>query len=120
MTPVLLNVVRTANREFQALIEEISLNGAKILQSRGAVRRLEKVSIRLRQVDRYLAENSKSSTQTPESEYEILKYRESLKALRAVFETLQYSLLAEKSHLDNVRANLQSAKAWANSVRDFS
>jgi len=115
----LLDIVRTANREFQELIDEISRNGPKIVQSRGAVRRLEKVSIRLRQVDRYLAERSKSSADVAESEYEVMKYRDNLKSLRSALETLQYSLLVEKSHLENVRSNLQAANVWANSVREF-
>jgi P2-related tail formation protein len=56
----------------------------------------------------------------PEAAYELLKYRDNLKALRGVMETLQFSLLAEKARLENVRANLQSACAWATSVREIS
>jgi hypothetical protein len=33
-------------------------------------------------------------------------------------QTLQFSLLAEKSRLENVRANMQAARAWATSVRE--
>ena len=35
-------------------------------------------------------------------------------------EGLQFSLLAEKARLDNVRANVQAACAWAESVRELS
>jgi len=35
-------------------------------------------------------------------------------------ETLQFSLLTEKARLDNVRANMQSARAWAASLREIS
>jgi hypothetical protein len=118
MNTELLDIVRTANREFRGLIEEISQDGPKFLKSRGALRRLERLSLRLSQVDRGLAESLRSASKEAQSEYEVLKYRENLKALRGVFETLQYSLLVEKSHLDNVRANLQSANAWATSLRE--
>jgi hypothetical protein len=115
-----VDVVRTANREFRELIEELSRNEMQFMRSRGAVRRLEKVSIRLSQVESYLTQRPKSSGRAAESEYEILKYRENLKALKTAFETLQYSLLVEKSRLDNARSNLQAAHAWADSVRQLS
>jgi len=116
----LLEVMRIANREFQEFIEQVAQSGAQVVESRGAVRRLEKVDLRLKQVSQHLAAGSKSSTLEPEAAYEVLKYRECLKTLRNVMETLQFSLLAEKARLDNVRANLQSACAWATSLRDIS
>jgi hypothetical protein len=35
-------------------------------------------------------------------------------------EALQIALLAEKTRLENVRANMQAACAWATSVREIS
>lgn len=116
----LLAVIRTANREFQELSDLVSQDGAKVVESPGAVRRLRKVDLRLQQVSRYLAAASSPSEQAPESAYEILKYQENLKTLQRVLETLQFSLLAEKSRMENVRANMQAAHAWATSLREIS
>jgi hypothetical protein len=120
MNNELLDIIRIANREFQEFIEQVAQNGSKVVESRGAVRRLDKVDLRLKQVSQSLAANSRSSVGAPEAAYELLKYRDNLKALRGVMETLQFSLLAEKARLENVRANLQSACAWATSVREIS
>ena|SRR5271157_4683875 len=120
MNSELLDVIRIANREFQEFIDQVSQNGAKVVESRGAVRRLGKVDLRLKQVSKYLAGGSKSSASSPESAYEVVKYRETLKTLRSVMETLQFSLLAEKARLENVRANLLAARAWATSLQDVS
>jgi len=120
MNNELLDIIRIANREFQEFIDQVAQNGAKVVESRGAVRRLEKVDLRLQQVSKYLAAESRPSAQAPEAEYEVLKYRENLKSLRSVLETLQFSLLAEKARLENVRANLQAACAWATSLREIS
>jgi DNA repair exonuclease SbcCD ATPase subunit len=116
----LLDVIRIANREFQEFIDQVAQNGAKVVESHVAVRRLEKVDLRLKQVAQYLAAESRSAAKAPEAAYEILKYRETLKTLRSVMETLQFSLLAEKARLENVRANLQAASAWATSLREIS
>ena len=67
-----------------------------------------------------LAAETKAFAQTPDAAYEALKYRENLKSLRSTMETLQFSLLAEKARLENVRANLQAARAWAKSLREIS
>ena len=120
MNNELLDIIRIANREFQEFIDQVAENGSKVVESRGAVRRLDKVDLRLKQVSQSLAANSRSSVGAPEAAYELLKYRDNLKALRGVMETLQFSLLAEKARLENVRANLQSACAWATSVREIS
>ncbi len=120
MNHELLDVMRIANREFQEFIDQVTQNGAQVVESRGAVRRLEKVDLRLQQVSRHLEAGSKSSALEPESAFEVLKYRENLKALRNVMETLQFSLLAEKARLENIRANMQAACAWAASVREIS
>ncbi len=120
MNNELLDIIRIANREFQDFINQVAETGTKVVESRGAVRRLDKVDLRLKQVSQSLAANSRSSVGAPEAAYELLKYRENLKTLRGVMETLQFSLLAEKARMENVRANLQSACAWATSLRDIS
>ena len=120
MKTELLDILRIANREFQEFIDQVAQNGPKVVESRGAVHRLERVNLRLEQVSKYLAAGSSPSAQEPEAAYEVLKYRETLKTLRSAMETLQFSLLAEKGRLENVRANLHSACAWAASLREIS
>jgi len=120
MNNELLDIIRIANREFQEFIDQVAQNGAKMVESRGAVRGLDKVDLRLKLVARYLAAESRSAAKAPEDAYEVLKYGENLKTLRRVMETLQFSLLAEKARLENVRANLQAACAWATSLRAIS
>lgn len=115
----LVNAVRIANREFQDFIDAVANDGPNIAKSAEAVRRLRKIARRLSQVDRYLA-HPKASPATPDSEHEILQYRENLKALKKAIETLQYALLAEKSQIENTRANMKSASAWAHSLRQTS
>jgi hypothetical protein len=116
----LLDVIRIANREFQAFIDEFAQTGTRVVETRGAARRLEKVDIRLKQVSQCLSAGAGSAASERDAAYEVMKYRENLKALRNIIETLQFSLLAEKARLDNVRANMQAARAWAASVRDIS
>ena len=116
----LLDVIRIANREFREFINQVAENGAKVVESRGAAHRLERVDLRLQQVSKFLAAGSRPSADAPEVALEILKYRENLKALRTTVETLQFSLLAEKARLENVRANMQAACAWAASLREIS
>jgi hypothetical protein len=116
----LLDIIRTANREFQEFINQVSENGAKVVETRGAVRRLQKVDLRLQEVSKFLAAGSRPSADSPEVALEVLKYRENLKALRTTVETLQFSLVAEKARLENVRANMQAACAWATSLREIS
>ena len=120
MNTKLRDIIRIANREFPEFIGEVLQNGPKGAELGGAARRLGKVALRLKQVDRYLAERAGSGAKALESEQEFLTYAENLKALRGVLETLQSSLLAQKSHSDNVRANLQAASAWATSLRQTS
>ena len=116
----LLNVVRIANREFQEFIEKASESGGKVVESRGAARRLEKLDLRLKEMAAQLDSARRSDAHNPEAAYQLMRYRENLKALRTILETLQFSLLAEKARLENLRANLQAACAWATSVRDIS
>jgi len=120
MKPGLLQATRIANRGIQELIDDVSQNGAPVLESPGAVGRLRRLALRFKQVDRLLAEGSGESTKLAESEHEISKYRENLKALKAILETAQLSLLARKSHLENVRASLEAANSWAASLRQTS
>lgn len=119
MNDELLDVIRIANCEFQEFIEQVSQNGTKVVASNGAAGRLQKVDLRLQQVATRLAELSRLSTPVPDT-HEVLKYRENLKALRSVIESLQSSLLAEKARLENVKVNLQAARAWATSLGDIS
>lgn len=120
MSSDLLDVLRNANREFQEFIDQVSQNGAKVVESRGAIRRLEKVNLRLAQVSEHLTSIPRLSAHQAEAAYQVMKYRNNLKTLQTVLETLQFSLLAEKARLENLRANLQSACAWATSVREIS
>jgi hypothetical protein len=120
MDSKLRDIIRIANREFQEFIGEVSQNSLKGAELRGAARRLRKVALRLKQVDRYLTERAGSATNALQSEQEFLTYAENLKALRGVLETLQSSLLAQKSSSDNVHANLRAASAWAASLRQTS
>ncbi|MGA2988099.1 MAG: hypothetical protein ABSG32_30320 [Terriglobia bacterium] len=120
MNNELLDIIRIANREFQEFVDHVAQNGAKVVESRGAVRRLDKVDLLLKHVSKFLTTDSRSSLQAPEAASEVLKYSENLKTLRSVMETLQLSLLAEKARLEKVRANLQAACAWATSLREIS
>ena len=120
MNEEFLEVMRNANREFQEFMDEVSRSGAGVVASHGAFRRLEKVDLLLRQVSQCLTSASRASADTPEVALVVLKYRENLKALRNIMETLQFSLLAERSRLENLRANMQSACAWAATLREIS
>jgi len=115
-----LDVIRIANREFQEFIDQVSKDGARVVETRGAMRRLAKVDLRLKYVAKCLDSASKSCVEAPEAAYQVLKYRENLKALKNIMESLQFSLLSEKARLDNARANMQAACAWAASVREIS
>ena len=120
MDDQLLGIVRIANREFQDFVDLASKNNAKVVAARGAIRRLEKVNHRLQQITQLLAAQPRSLEPTPDEAYQLLKYRENLKALHGVMETLQFTLLAEKARLENVRANMQAACAWAASLQEIS
>lgn len=116
----LLDAIRIANREFQEFIEKVSEGGAKVVASRGALQRLCKLDQRLQQVGQQLDSASQVGAHHPEAAYQLMKYRENLKTLRTLLETLQFSLVAEKARLESLRANMQAACAWATSVRDIS
>jgi hypothetical protein len=120
VTRELLDTIRTANCEFQEFVDQVSQNGAKVVETRGSLRGLGKVDLRLKYVSKCLATVSQSSAEVPEDAHQVLKYRENLKVMKVVVETLQASLLAEKARLDNVRANTRAACAWAASVREIS
>ena len=91
----LLNIIRTANREFQEFIDKASQDGAKVVESRGAGRRLDKLDVRLKQVGEQLDAVAELEAPDPEAAYQLMRYRE------------------------NLRANMQAACAWATSVRDI-
>jgi hypothetical protein len=120
MNDELLGIIQIANREFQEFINQASQNGAKVTETRGAMRGLGNVDLRLKHVSKCLAADAQSIAEAPEAAHEVLQYRENLKVMKGILETLQTSLLAEKSRLDNVRANMRSAGAWAASVRETS
>ncbi len=120
MNNELLIAIRLANREFQELIEQVAKNGGISVGSRGAIRRLGNVGLRLKAVSKCLSAGFKLSAQTRETDYEIVIYRDNLKTLRGAMETLQFSLLAEKARLENARGNLRAAGAWAASLREIS
>jgi chromosome segregation ATPase len=120
MNNELLNVLRSANREFQEFMDEVSQIGGKTLETRGAAQRLEKVDRRLKQISYCLSALSRAAAQDPEAAGEVRKYRENLKALRPVMEKLQFSLRTEKARLERVRTNMQAARAWAASLREIS
>jgi hypothetical protein len=115
-----LDVIRIANREFQEFIDLVSQDGAKVVETRGAMRRLSRVDLRLKHVGKCLDSASRSTVEAPDAAYQVLKYRENLKALKSIMENLQFALLSEKARLDNARANMQAACAWAASVREIS
>jgi len=50
MNDELLDIIRVANREFQEFIDQVAQTGEKVVESRGAFRRLTKVDLRLKQV----------------------------------------------------------------------
>ncbi len=116
----LLDAIRLANLEFQEFIERVAKSGGKVAESRGAIQRLGRVDLRLKAVSKFLSAGVRPSAQASHAEFEVLKYRDNLKALRGVMETLQSSLLAEKARLGNARTNMQAACAWATSLREIS
>ena len=120
MNNELLDTIQSANREFQEFIDQASQNGANVMDTRGAMRGLGNVDLRLKHVSKCLAADSRSFAEEPEAAHEVLQYRENLKVMKRIMETLQTSLLAEKSRLDSVRANTQAACAWATSMREIS
>ena len=120
MNTRLLEIIRGANREFQAFIEEVSQNGPKLALARGTSSKLNRIALHLSRVERALAASGRPPAETAEAGYELSRYRETLKALKTALETFQFSLLAQKSHLENVQANMQAARAWADSIRQIS
>ena|ERR1700678_2265214 len=120
MNNELRDVLNIANREFQEFIDQVSQNGTIVVEWGEALRRLVKVDLRLNHVSKLLAVNSKISPEPPEAASAVLKYRDNLKSLLDVMEAFYSSLLAEKSRLDNLKANMRAARKWAASVRDIS
>jgi len=118
MDNTLLDVIRTANREFRNFFEEISRTDISVMKSSSAPGRIEKIGRRLEQVGEILARTPRVSDLPSDGSREIAKYEENLKQLRTSLESIQYSLLVERSHLENVRANLRAASAWAASLKE--
>ena len=120
MDDELLDILRIVNREFQEFIGKVAQDGANAVQSPGAARRLEQVNLRLNQVSQRLAAGPRYSLQVPAAQAEVVEYAETLRTLQSTIGALQATLLVEKSHLDSVRANLNSACAWASTLREIS
>jgi len=119
MTRELMENIRTANSEFQEFIDQAVQDQAKGVASRRMVTRIDRINLRLAHVSKVVATESKPIIPLAEAVDSIRSYRETLKSLRAVLETLQFSLLIEKARLDSARANLHAACAWAASLRDL-
>jgi len=116
----ILQVIRIANREFQDFAERFSEQDPAYGQYAEAARRLGKVSLRLKQVERVLARRAEGDQEEPELDQAVLEYGENLKALKKIVENLELMLLARKSRFEDARAHLQAANAWATSMRQIS
>ena len=116
MNGSLSDVLRIADKEIRDFIEEASSRGDGMLEPRWAVRRLEKIDRRLDQVGKLLRrERHRADRRTSASV--MLQHVETLKGLRALLESSQGPLLAERARLENIRTNLESASSWAASLR---
>jgi hypothetical protein len=120
MNRELLQVIRTANREFQRFIQQVAPNLATLVQARGASERLGNLNSCLKCVAQQFGADVQLFESEPAGAHEIMQYRENLLALRRHLGSLQFSLLAERDRLEGARANLQSARAWAASLREIS
>ena len=116
----LLETLRVANGEFAAFMAETAAEAGKPWGTRGALRWLERLNQRLRQVAKCVRGGSPASLGAPEVAHEVAKYGETLRRLRGTIATLQTSCLAEKARLDHARANLRATRAWATSLREIS
>ena len=113
------DILRIANKEIRNFIDEASSQPGKAVESRWAIRRLEKVAKRIQQAGKVLDQKRPFLGRTP-TEAEFLEYAETLRKLGALLEGLQHSLLVERSQLGNIRANLECASSWAASLRELS
>jgi len=120
MNDAALRIIRTANRGFQEIIRQATESGNKAMGTGDAATLLRKIDQRLKQVAKHLGEGATALGTDSEAAIELQMYRENLTRLRHVVETLQSRLLAEKTRMDNVRANLRAARAWATSLREIS
>ena len=120
MDESLLDAVRNANREFQEFIDLASNNNAQGMATHVAVRQLEDVKHRLQQIAPFLSTQCRTADAAADEAFELLKYRENLKALRGAMQTILFSLLTEKARLENARNNTQAACAWATSLQEIS
>ena len=120
MDVTLREIVRIANHELGDFIRRFSEQGRDHGKCLEAAKRLGKISLRLKQVERLLAERTKHRSEGAEIDRTILEYEENLKALRGIVEGLESTLLARRSRFEHTRAHLQAADAWARSVRQIS
>jgi HPt (histidine-containing phosphotransfer) domain-containing protein len=120
MPTTLLNLIRIANREFRDFFEEVSRVATGVERPSVAFVRIQQVARRLEQVGKLLERPLRLADWTGFAGREIAEYQENLRRLRNALETIQYALLAERSHLQNVWANLQAASAWAATLKQTS
>lgn len=115
----LLEAVRTANREFRDFVEKFSEPSLTQGQCTEAARRLGRISLRLKQLERLLARRAEGDREANDINQAIVEYQENLKALKGIVETLQSSLLERKSRFEDAHTHLQAARAWATSLRQI-
>ena len=115
-----LEVIRIANREFREFSDRFSVAGMGLEQCLDASRRLGKVSLRLKQVERLIAQRLHTKQPEPGLDETLQEYGQNLKALKEIVENLESTLLARKTGMDNARARMNAADAWARSVRELS
>jgi hypothetical protein len=120
MSTELLDSIRAANREFQDFIVLVSSSAGNGNEIKKAIGRLSKVHFRLKHISKCLASPLKLPLESPDAGDDVQRYRENLKVLKGIIESLQEFLFAEKSRLDNARSNMQAARSWAESVRLWS
>ncbi len=120
MNARLLDVVRIANREFRDFVATFSEQGPGHGQYAEAARRLGRVSLRLKQVERVLADGAKRHSEQAGAEQELLDYEQNLMALKRIVEGLESMLLERKSRFEDIRAHLHAANAWASSLHQIS
>jgi hypothetical protein len=120
MNKELLDSIRAANVEFRNFAKLIARTGGEAGGVQRVYRNLSKVHLRLKHISKCLAANRIASFESPEDAKEIQAYRANLQALRDTVEILQEKLLAEKMRINNVRSNVQAARAWAECIRTYS
>jgi len=118
--PTPLEKLRLANREFREFVEEVSKHGASPGQPRLALGRIEHISATLVQVGQHLKQALRTPEHSEEFRRELQQYEERLREMKGVLERLQYSLLVERARMQEIRAHLEAASAWAAPLRQTS